>query len=68
MRTELQKQEMFLDFGSISTGGFYGPEVISTLKIRTAKPYCIWVSMYARHRGTAFDKGYELRKIEPHGC
>ena len=40
VRTELLEQEMFLDFGSINTVGFYGPEVISTLKIRTAKHYC----------------------------
>ena len=45
--------------------GFYGPEVISTLKIRTARHYCTWVSMYVRQRGTTFDKGYELRKFEP---
>ena len=65
VRTELLVQELFLDFGSISIVGFYGPEVISTLKIRTAKHYCTWVSMYVRQRDTAFDKGYELRKIEP---
>ena len=45
--------------------GFYGPEVISTLKIRTARHYCTWVSMYVRQRGTTFDQGYELRKFEP---
>ena len=65
MRTELLEQELFLDFGSINTVGFYGPEVISTLKIRTAKHYCTWVSMYVRQRGTSFEKGYELRKYEP---
>ena len=65
VRTELLEQELFLDFGSISTVGFYGPEVISTLKIRTARHYCTWVSMYVRQRGTTFDKGYELRKYEP---
>ena len=57
VRTELLEQEMFLDFGSISTVGFYGHEVISTLKIRTARHYCTWVSMYVRQRGTTFDKG-----------
>ena len=65
MRTEVLEQELFLDFGSINTVGFYGPEVISTLKIRTARHYCTWVSMYVRQRGTTFDKGYELRKYEP---
>ena len=53
VRTELLEQELFLDFGSINTVGFYGPEVISTLKIRTAKHYCTWVSMYVRQRGTS---------------
>ena len=56
---------MFLDLGSINTVGFYGPEVISTPKIKTAKHYCTWVDMYVRQRGTTFDKGYELRKFEP---
>ena len=65
VRTELLEQELFLDFGFISTVGFYGPEVISTLKIRTAKHYCTWVSMYVRQRGTTVDKGYKLRKFEP---
>ena len=65
MRTEPLEQELFLDFGSISIVGFYGPEVISTLKIRTAKHYCTWVSMYVRQRGTSFETGYELRKYEP---
>ena len=63
--TELLEQELFLDFGSVNTVGFYGPEVISTLKIRTARHYCTWVSMYVRQRGTSFEKGYELRKYEP---
>ena len=36
VRTELLGQELFLDFEFINTVGFYGPEVISTLKIRTA--------------------------------
>ena len=48
VRTELLEQELFLDFGSISTVGFYSPEVMSTLKIRTAKHYYTWVSMYVR--------------------
>ena len=65
MRTELLEQELFLDFGSINTTGFYGPEVTSTLKIRTARHYCTWVSMYVRQRGSAFDKGYEFRKFDP---
>ena len=65
VRTELLEQELFLDFGSINTVGFYGPEVISTIKIRTAKHYCTWVSMYVRQRGTSFEQGYELRKYEP---
>ena len=65
VRTELLEQELFLDFGSINTVGFYGAEVISTLKIRTARHYCTWVSMYVRQRGTSFEKGYELRKYEP---
>lgn len=65
VRTELLEQELFLDFGSINTVGFYGPEVISTLKIRTARHYCTWVSMYVRQRGTTFDNGYEFRKYEP---
>ena len=64
VRTELLEQELFLDLGSISTVAFYGPEVISTLKIRTAKHFCTWVSMYVRQRGTMFEKGYELRKYE----
>ena len=50
VRTELLEQELFLDFGSVNTVGFYGPEVISTLKIRTARHYCTWVSMYLRQR------------------
>jgi hypothetical protein len=29
VRTELLEQGLFLDFGSVSTVGFYGPEVIS---------------------------------------
>ena len=65
VRTELLEQELFLDFGSIDTTGFYGPEVISTLKIRTARNYCTRVSMYVRQRGMAFDKGYEFRKYDP---
>ena len=65
VRTELLEQGLFLDFGSISTVGFYGPEVISTLKIRTATKYCTWISMYVRQRGATYDKGYELRKYEP---
>ena len=64
VRTELLEQEMFLDCGSINTVGFYGHEVISTLKIRTARHYCTWVSMHVRQRGTSFEKGYELRKYE----
>ena len=39
-RTELPEQGLFLGFGSVSTVGFYGPEVISTLKVRTANKYC----------------------------
>ena len=65
VRTELLEQELFLDFGSINTVGFYVPEVISTLKIRTARHYCTWVSMYVRQRGTAFDRRYEFRKYDP---
>ena len=65
VRTELLEQELFLDFGSISIVGFYGPKVISTLKIRAAKHDCTWVSMYVRQRGTSFEKGYELIKYEP---
>ena len=65
VRTELLEQELFLDFGSINIVGFYGPEVISTLKIRTAKHHCTWESMYVRRRGTSFEKSYELRKYEP---
>jgi hypothetical protein len=65
VRTELLEQELFLDFGSISTVGFYGPEVISTLKIRTANHFCTWVSMYVRQRPGIYDKGYEFRKYEP---
>ena len=38
--TELLEQGLFLDFGSVSTVGVYGPEVISTLKIRIATKYC----------------------------
>ena len=56
---------MFLDFRSIRTVGFYGPEAISKLKIRTATRYCTWISMYVRQRGTVYDEGYELRKYEP---
>ena len=65
VRTELLEQELFLDFGSIDTAGFYGPEVISTLKIRTTRHYCTCVSMYVRQRGTAFDNGNEFRKYDP---
>ena len=36
VRNELLEQGLFLDFGSISTVRFYGPEVISTLKLRAA--------------------------------
>ena len=50
VRTELLKQELFLDFGSISIVGFCGPEVISTLEIRTAKQYCTRASMYVKQR------------------
>ena len=57
VRTELLEHELFLDFGSISIAGFYGPEAISTLKISTARHYCTWVSMYVRQRGTTFDNG-----------
>ena len=38
--TELLEQGFFMNFGSDSTVGFYGPEVISTLKIRTTTKYC----------------------------
>ena len=65
VRTELLEQGLFLDFGSVNTVGFYGPEVISTLKIRTARHYCTWVSMYVRQRGAGFDKGYEFKKYDP---
>ena len=65
VRTELLEQELFLDFGSINTVGFYGPEVISTLKIRTVRHCCTWVSMYIRQRGVAFDTGYKFRKRDP---
>ena len=54
VRNELLEQGMFLDFGSVSTVGFYGHEVISTLKIRTANKYCTWISMYVRQRGTIY--------------
>ena len=46
VRTELLEQEMFLDFGSINTVGFYGPEVISAIKIRTAKHSCTSMGEY----------------------
>ena len=48
VRTGLLEHGLFLDFGSISTVGFYGHEVISTPKIRTATKYCTWISMYVR--------------------
>ena len=53
VRTELLEQGLFLDFGSVSIVGFYGPEVISTIKVRTATKYCTWIIMYVRQRGTA---------------
>ena len=65
VRTKLLEQRIFLNFGYVSTVGFYGHEVISTLKIMTANKYCTWISMYFRQRGTIYDKGYELRKYTP---
>ena len=65
VRTELLEQRLFLNFESVGTIGFYGPGVISTLKVRTANKYCTWISMYVRQRGKVYDKGYALRKYEP---
>ena len=46
VRIELLEQRLVLEFRPIIIVGFFGPEVISTIKIRTAAKHCTWISMY----------------------